>query len=72
VIWGGEDDTAEALEAEGLQVHRLADILPGYPEERRAYWVSPHDSHPNAHACELIAAYVADLVRASGSGRQGG
>ena len=52
------DQLYDGLTRRGFQVHLVSQMLSGYPQNRTAYELSPHDSHPNARAYREMAAYV--------------
>lgn len=65
VLFWDYDDDAEVgqqvmsqLRAQGVTVHPMSIILPGFPTERARYEISPYDRHPNAQAHALIAEFV--------------
>ena len=75
VLFWDYDDDAEVgqqvlsqLHAQGVTVHQMSKILPGFPVERARYEISPYDRHPNAEAHARIADFVAQrLVQLSSS-----
>jgi hypothetical protein len=75
VLFWDYDDDAEVgglalsqLQAQGVIVHPISTILPGFPAARARYEISPYDRHPNALAHARIADYVVQrLVQQSAS-----
>jgi hypothetical protein len=65
LFWDYEDDAevVEAvlsrLKAQGIVVHPMSTILPGFPATRSHYEISPYDRHPNAEAHAIIADFIA-------------
>jgi len=66
VLFWDYDDDAEVgeevqsqLREQGVAVHPISTILPGFPAERARYEISPYDRHPNAQAHARIADFVA-------------
>lgn len=55
---------AEGLRRQGLRVHEVGEIIPGYRADPRSYRI-PIDGHPNARAQDLVAAYVVDSILGS-------
>lgn len=51
-----------ALTLRGIRVHRVSDALPGLPEDRARYQLSPLDGHPTPAAHDLIARYILDEI----------
>lgn len=57
--WGTRyRERLEPLRAEGIGVHFVDDVLPGYSENQAAYQLSRHDRHPSARTHALVADYV--------------
>jgi hypothetical protein len=75
VLFWDYDDDAEVgeqilsqLAAQGIAVHPMSTILPGFPAARARYEISPYDRHPNEQAHARIADFVAQrLVQPSAS-----
>jgi hypothetical protein len=74
LFWDYDDDAVvgglalSQLQAQGVIVHPISTILPGFPAARSRYEISPYDRHPNALAHARIADYVVQrLVRQSAS-----
>jgi hypothetical protein len=66
VLFWDYDDDAEVgeqvlsqLRAQGVVVHPMSTILPGFPATRALYEISPYDRHPNAQAHAMIADFIA-------------
>jgi hypothetical protein len=53
------------LKQKGFRIHLVSQILPGYPQERARYELSPEDNHPNALAYGLVAGYIARNILAA-------
>jgi hypothetical protein len=69
VLFWDYDDDAEVgglvlsqLQAQGVIVHPMSMILPGFPAARARYEISPYDRHPNAQAHARIADFVAQRL----------
>lgn len=69
VLFWDYDDDAEVgrlvlsqLQAQGVIVHPMSTILPGFPTARARYEISPYDRHPNAQAHARIADFVAQRL----------
>ncbi len=52
------DLIASALEAQGIEVHRVSEALPGFEEYPARYAAHAHDPHPSADAARGIAAWI--------------
>jgi hypothetical protein len=63
-------DVRRGLTGAGLQVHLVSNIIPEYVRDASPY-VLPYDGHPNAHADDLVARYVAGVVLAMPALRAG-
>ena len=66
VLFWDYDDDAEVgeqvlsqLRAQGVVVHPISTILPGFPATRALYEISTYDRHPNAQAHAMIADLIA-------------
>jgi len=65
LFWDYDDDTEvgeevqSQLREQGVAVHLISTILPGFPAERARYEISPYDRHPNAQAHARIADFLA-------------
>ena len=69
VLFWDFDDDAEVgqqvmsqLHVQGVTVHPMSKILPGFPIERARYEISPYDRHPNEEAHARIADFVAQRL----------
>lgn len=69
VLFWDYDDDAEVgeqvlaqLQVQGVVVHPMSTILPGFPAERARYEISPYDRHPNAQAHARIADFLAQQL----------
>ncbi len=67
LFWDDGSSTAnrlmERLGAEGIRVHPITRMLPGFDTDRSPYILNELDRyHPNSHAHGLIAAYVAERI----------
>ena len=69
VLFWDYDDDAEVgrlvlsqLQAQGVIVHPMSTILPGFPAARARYEISPYDRHPNAQAHARIADFIAQRL----------
>ena len=49
----------DALRGNGIEALRVDDILPEYEARIKAYHI-PHDGHPTAETCKLIAKYISE------------
>jgi hypothetical protein len=56
------EDTATDLEARGVRVHRITEIIPDIGEDTLRYWLHELDPHPNAAALDRIARYVVESI----------
>jgi hypothetical protein len=52
------DRVMQALEVRDLRLHRISDVLPGYPEDKARFELSAYDHHPDAAAHAMIAGYI--------------
>lgn len=70
LLWDFEEDRSllraveQGLENQGVQVHSMSSILPGFHANLSTYEISPYDKHPNERAHELIAEYVVRRIAA--------
>jgi hypothetical protein len=48
----------DRLREDGIEVHYVDELLPGYDDDPLPFQLSPHDRHPNAATHEQIADYV--------------
>ena len=68
LLWDFEKDRAllpaieRGLKKQGLPVHSMSAILPGFRTQEAEYEISPYDQHPNERAHELIAEYVVNSI----------
>ena len=67
VFWDQQQRTSRAivsaLEAKGIRVHRVSDMLPDYYDRYSDYVLDEvFDLHPNQRAHELIAGYVSTEI----------
>jgi hypothetical protein len=51
----------EALLKAGVRLHLVSDVLPGFQRDASPYELR-YDGHPNAHADDLLARYVAGTI----------
>jgi hypothetical protein len=69
VFWDYRNELTEkllaAMKADGFVVHRVSEILDGFPEDRKPY-VLAYNRHPNARAHDLIARYLFEHVIEAG------
>ena len=57
-----QDQIIKALQAKGLRLHPISEILPDYYTDEGRYQLSSFDHHPTAEAHGLIARYVAEHI----------
>lgn len=57
-----DDAVLPALRRAGLEVHDVAQVLPGFSARPQEYWLSPYDAHPSARADDLMARFVAGTI----------
>lgn len=63
LMWDlGAEALVEELEARGVKVHRVSNMLPGLRKDGSPYRVHPKDAHPSAKAHALIAQYVVEEI----------
>ncbi len=59
--WYQENAIEKLMNAE-IQVLRVSEILPGYPQDTLAYQIGVHDRHPNRLANDGIADYLLTVI----------
>ncbi|MEM9802350.1 MAG: hypothetical protein AAGA20_18630 [Planctomycetota bacterium] len=66
VFHDGPSDTGdrmrELLSEHDVPMHLVSSILPGFPENRRSWYVHERDAHPSAEAAQLVASYIVNSI----------